>query len=201
MGTRNLTIIIKDNEIKLSQYGQWDGYFSYTGKKFIEFVKNNLQGKTKKQQKWKIEEFVKKVNKLKPITKEYFNKLIDISDNLKDKEGYTIPFNQLFPQLSRDTGVKILNIINELKTYDFKNESKFPVFIDIDCDWIEYIYVINLDTQEIYMLTTNEFNGEIYSTCKLVEETFKLDCWYKSNIFDLPSVKNIENFTKKLELK
>ena len=49
MGTRNLTVVIKDNEIKLSQYGQWDGYFSYSGKKFLEFVKGNLQSKNKER--------------------------------------------------------------------------------------------------------------------------------------------------------
>ena len=51
MGTRHLTVVIKDNEIKLSQYGQWDGYFIYTGVKFLEFVKGKLQSKRKKRQK------------------------------------------------------------------------------------------------------------------------------------------------------
>ena len=41
MGTRGLTVIVKDNQIKLSNYGQWDSYFDYTGIKFLEFCKEN----------------------------------------------------------------------------------------------------------------------------------------------------------------
>ena len=43
MGTRNLTVIIKDNEIKLSQYGHWDGYFNVEGKKCVNFCREYLK--------------------------------------------------------------------------------------------------------------------------------------------------------------
>ena len=60
MGTKNLTVVIKGNEIKLSQYGQWDGYFIYSGTKFLEFVKGNLQAKSKRNQKHLIKTFGEK---------------------------------------------------------------------------------------------------------------------------------------------
>ena len=67
MGTRHLTVVIKDNEIKLSQYGQWSGYFTYSGTKFLEFVKENLQSKSKKKQKYRIATFGEKVELLKQV--------------------------------------------------------------------------------------------------------------------------------------
>ena len=60
MGTRNLTVVIKDNQVKLSQYGQWDGYFRVTGKKFINFVKNT-----------DLKDFSKKIDLLKECDSAY----------------------------------------------------------------------------------------------------------------------------------
>ena len=40
MGTRNLTIVIQDNEVKMAKYGQWDGYLSGLGWDLILFLKN-----------------------------------------------------------------------------------------------------------------------------------------------------------------
>lgn len=40
MGTRNLTRVIDNGELKVCQYGQWDGYPIYTGRKVLEFVRN-----------------------------------------------------------------------------------------------------------------------------------------------------------------
>ena len=39
MGTRNLTKVIdKDGITRVAQYGQWDGYPEYTGKRILEFI-------------------------------------------------------------------------------------------------------------------------------------------------------------------
>lgn len=207
MGTRHLTVVIKDNEIKLSQYGQWDGYFTYTGVKFLEFVKENLQSKSKKKQKYRIETFGEKIDTLKKVDEKTYQEFIAIKDkygfdNTLNKSQFAIPFNIMFPQFSRDTGVEILDIIMKIHAYMFNPNYKFPVVLDFDgVGCIEFVNVINLDTQEIYMLTSHEFKGVPLSTCELVESVYEHhDCWYKSSIRDIPPIYKIKKYKESIGL-
>ena len=207
MGTRHLTVVIKDNEIKLSQYGQWDGYFTYSGTKFLEFVKENLQSKSKKKQKYRIETFGEKIDTLKKVDEKTYQEFRAIRekygfDNTLNKSQFAIPFDIMFPQFSRDTGVRILDIINRIQPYMFNPNYKFPVILDFDgVGCTEFVNVINLDTQEIYMLTTHEFKGVPLPTCELVENVYKHhDCWYKSSIRDIPSIAKIKKYKESIGL-
>lgn len=206
MGTRHLTVVIKDNEIKLSQYGQWDGYFTCTGTKFLEFVKGNLQAKNKKKQKSLIETFGEKIDMLKEVDEKTYQEFIDIRekygfDNTQNKSQFAIPFDIMFPQFSRDTGVRILDIINRIQPYMFNPNYKFPVILEYDrVGCTEFANVINLDTQEIYMLTTHEFKGVPLSTCELVENLYHHDCWYKSSIKDIPTIAKIKKYKESIGL-
>ena len=207
MGTRHLTVVIKDNEIKLSQYGQWDGYFTYSGTKFLEFVKENLQSKSKKKQKYRIETFGEKIDTLKKVDEKTYQEFITIKDkygfdNTLNKSQFAIPFDIMFPQFSRDTGVRILDIINRIQPYMFNPNYKFPVILDFDgVGCTEFVNVINLDTQEIYMLTTHEFKGVPLPTCELVENVYKHhDCWYKSSIKDIPTIAKIKKYKESIGL-
>ena len=207
MGTRHLTVVIKDNEIKLSQYGQWDGYFTYSGTKFLEFVKENLQSKSKKKQKYRIETFGEKIDTLKKVDEKTYQEFRAIRekygfDNTLNKSQFAIPFNIMFPQFSRDTGVEILDIIMKIHAYMFNPNYKFPVILDFDgVGCTEFVNVINLDTQEIYMLTSHEFKGVPLSTCKLVENVYRHhDCWYKSSIRDIPSIAKIKKYKESIGL-
>ena len=207
MGTRHLTVVIKDNEIKLSQYGQWDGYFTYSGTKFLEFVKENLQSKSKKKQKYRIETFGEKIDTLKKVDEKTYQEFIAIKDkygfdNTLNKSQFAIPFDIMFPQFSRDTGVEILDIIMKIHAYMFNPNYKFPVILDFDgVGCTEFVNVINLDTQEIYMLTTHEFKGVPLPTCELVENVYKHhDCWYKSSIRDIPSIAKIKKYKESIGL-
>lgn len=40
MGTRNLTVVVKDGEYKVAQYGQWDGYPTGQGATVVYFLMN-----------------------------------------------------------------------------------------------------------------------------------------------------------------
>lgn len=207
MGTRHLTVVIKDNEIKLSQYGQWDGYFTYAGVKFLEFVKENLQSKSKKKQQYRIETFGEKIDTLQKVDEKTYQEFIAIKDkygfdNTLNKSQFAIPFDIMFPQFSRDTGVGILDIINRIQPYMFNPNYKFPVVLDFDgVGCTEFVNVINLDTEEIYMLTTHEFKGVPLSTCELVENVYKHhDCWYKSSIKDIPTIAKIKKYKESIGL-
>ena len=207
MGTRHLTVVIKDNEIKLSQYGQWDGYFTYSGTKFLEFVKENLQSKSKKKQKYRIETFGEKIDTLKKVNEKTYQEFITIKDkygfdNTLNKSQFAIPFDIMFPQFSRDTGVRILDIINRIQPYMFNPNYKFPVILDFDgVGCTEFVNVINLDTQEIYMLTTHEFKGVPLPTCELVENVYRHhDCWYKSSKRDINHIYKIKKYKESIGL-
>lgn len=39
MGTRYLTMVVKDNKTKVAQYGQFDGYLSGAGVAILKFLK------------------------------------------------------------------------------------------------------------------------------------------------------------------
>lgn len=199
MGTRNLTVIIKDSQVKLSQYGQWDGYFNCAGKKFTAFVKDNLQNN-----ETMLNRFKERVDLLKAINDTQSQELIKHYEELKKNKDFMMPFNLLLPQLSRDTGVDILSIINGLEKYDFNNKQGFPVVL-MDfreaCQWCEFVYIINLDSEEVYMLTSHKFNGKKFETCPIITKGFGADCcWYKCKINKLPSIKTIEKYYNKIGL-
>ena len=189
MGTRNLTVVIKNNQIKLSQYGQWDGYFRVTGKKFIDFVKSAHLG-----------DFSKRIDLLKACDSAYItNTEKNFLEMQKNKEFF-MPFLAAFSQFSRDTGVEILDIINKLDYNYCYNKKSYPVFIDTDSSWVEFIYILDLDIETVYLLTNHEFEGA-KDTTKLIADNFKnFDCWFTSKIDDLPSVEEIQNLSDNLGL-
>lgn len=139
MGTRNLTIVKSKGVIKISQYGQWDGYPTGQGSTIAEFFKD-----------CNIPEFKKKVNKLKAWNDKQVDKLyenagasngmISLSDARKVENVY--------PELSRDTGARILSMINsgQVTKVQLHPES----FIE-DTLWCEYYYIIDLDNETISM--------------------------------------------------
>ena len=223
MGTRNLTVIIKDNKIRLSQYGQWDGYFDYTGVKFLEFVKEHIQSATGERYSVNLQKFKDKTNLLADIDDETLNAYREIYRNYGINGGersnntgkFAIPLHIFFPTLSRDTGVNILNIIQQLEPYEFTDYTRpkktvkttrfhkwhFPIMIDTDCSVIEFAYIIDLDNERIYMLTNHEFDGEPLETTELVKNTYKsLNCWYNCKIQDIPTVKEVDMYRKSIHL-
>ena len=39
MGTRNLTVVVKDEQVRVAQYGQWDGYPEVTGRGILKILR------------------------------------------------------------------------------------------------------------------------------------------------------------------
>ena len=133
MGTRNLTIVKANDEIKVAQYCQWDGYPSGQGATILNFLKNA-----------DLEHFKHVVSLLGQYSDRGIENLwkemgadgsgfvsLDISDKFKEK----------YPHLHRDCGADILQMIYDKDIFkvrldeDFLNDSLF-------CEWA---YTIDLD--------------------------------------------------------
>lgn len=127
MGTRHLICVQHDNDIKVAQYGQWDGYPDGQGANIVNFLTNQFIRK----------KFIEELNKVRWITEK---EIEEVNKDTNWKENY--------PYLSRDAGSDVLvHIQNGTVKFlqdsrDFANDSLF----------CEYGYVINLDnnTLEVY---------------------------------------------------
>ncbi|ECN6005620.1 hypothetical protein ZD68_06300 [Salmonella enterica subsp. enterica serovar Brandenburg] len=144
MGTRHLTCVVKNNEYKVAQYGQWDGYPSGQGVNILNFLKEMSQDK-----------FLKGIDNCFEPTEEQIKSWwaeaghdIDKSNGLVSAEIYD-RFMKNHPSLSRDMGSNILHFIQDSVT-------PVPLQLNVefaaDSLFCEYAYVIDLDkgTFEIF---------------------------------------------------
>jgi hypothetical protein len=126
MGTRNLTVVIHNDEIKMAQYGQWDGYPSGVGK---DIAKVMPQASVKK---WR-----KVISNCKFLTaaevKAHWKAAGDNSDLATEI-------------LSRDnSGGKALELILVNNGAELFNQIKFAA----DSLFCEWAYVIDFDKQNV----------------------------------------------------
>jgi hypothetical protein len=170
MGTRHLTIVKVNGKVKIAQYGQWDGYPMGQGAVIADFLQNKMD----------LELFKKQVRSLKKITKKALETTwIDCG---AEEGSPTVSMavakvhSESFPQFSRDTGAKILNLIHngtlESQGHDFKSKqllkkviSGYKVtHVDLDLDFLkspgcEYAYEIDLDEKTVSVYVGGELFG------------------------------------------
>jgi len=118
MGTRHQQKVIAPNgELRVSQYGQWDGYPSGQGVDILNFLRTS-----------NLDEYAQNVAKLEQATVE----------QLEDVEKGKNPYKE-YPYLYRECGAKIHKMILD-------NEVKFVSFIDDEeaKKWCEGFYTIDL---------------------------------------------------------
>jgi hypothetical protein len=203
MGTRNLTCVVQDNQFRVAQYCQWDGYPSGQGKTALEALRK-LKGKRKAA-------FMDNLAKCRFIKDDSEIKELYKKAGLKEsKDGWMTmeeseKFEKAFPQLHRNMGAEVLNFIADQKGgkeiilsdhHEFAADSLF-------CEWA---YVVDLDKGklEVYKgfntapvdkkqrfadLKLDHSRGEKYYHVRLIK-TYDLD--------DLPTS---EKFVKDLESK
>lgn len=182
MGTRNLTMVIKDGKTKVAQYGQFDGYLSCAGKTILESLK-----------KYNHEFLKEKIDKVSFYTEKeekenWINfakrKGIDPNEHLVEISIMN-EFNSLYPTLDREIGYNIINMIaNSTEPLKLRDESEFAK----DSLFCEFCYVVDFDknTFEIYkgfnkkaLTPTDRFYylqdlNEEYKPVKLLKE-YNLD--------------------------
>lgn len=140
MGTRHLIAVVADDEYKIAQYGQWDGYPSGQGVDILKFLHET-----------NIVEFKNTLRNVRWITQEEWD---DIIENHSD--GGSIIFGSdhakywetQLKRFSRDTGSDILAMVRDGEATTLRNNISFAG----DSLFCEYAYVIDLDnlTFEVY---------------------------------------------------
>jgi len=123
MGTRHLIIVKNEGEVKVAQYGQWDGYPDGVGTDIVNFLHNIRDPDL-------MEVFKRRVNLCQWATQDEIdsiNEAIEIASKDDPPEGFTL--NSIFPEFSRDTSWKVLwlilngkeNYLHTTKAQDYIN--------------------------------------------------------------------------------
>lgn len=130
MGTRGLSMVMSNGEFKVAQYGQFDNYPSGAGYDTVKFINSpNFISK----------DFKDKVDKLEKFTNNELRHIDEARYSGKISSCYI-----LFPQLDRNTGPNIFNLINRgivkkiVDSIEFAYKTHY-----LGCEWG---WCINLDT-------------------------------------------------------
>lgn len=189
MGTRHAIIVKGNGKILVQQYGQWDGYFGYQGKKVVEFVKDNLT--YSKNMKYVIEDFEENS---KVLTGKQADKLIeDLQEAYKKNGMENMELKTICPSLSRDTGADILKMVyrgNDIPLY-------FTPLSEIN-SWCEYVYIVDLDNLEVACLTNHEVNNAITYACPQVTDKLNMECFAKLSFAEIKK-KSVKTITKDIK--
>ena len=139
MGTRNLTVVKdKAGTNRIAQYGQWDGYPSYSGIQALEFLRNK-DWQALLQSKLDLVEFIGD------------EEVDELYKQFESTDWENKAFLNAYPGLHRDSGIGILAVVANatfpIKTVDnseFANDSLF----------CEGIYEVDFSTNKF----TSNFN-------------------------------------------
>lgn len=142
MGTRNLICVYMDGEYKVAQYCQWDGYPEGQGITILHFLRDKVN--------WV--KFTKQLNKISWMDSKRLRNIFQSygGDSLGFIEcSKADVYKRDFPEFSRDTGAKILEMIQDDKTTTRRLQSSLEFAANSDCEWC---YVIDIDkgTFEVY---------------------------------------------------
>lgn len=141
MGTRHLVAVQIDNEYKVAQYGQWDGYPAGQGLVVLAFLTD--MDRTK---------FEASVRACVWADQAYIDAMNDDCDIPRDAE--LVSYEKMaqqgekYPHMCRDTGAGILTLVAQSDGLTLHNEIDFAKQ-SLFCEWA---YVIDLDINsfEVY---------------------------------------------------
>ena len=184
MGTRHLICVVNDNQYRIAQYGQWDGYPSGQGIKILDFLKSPM-----------IEQLKNNLDNCSWLTAGEHNKLwegfgVDANQSYVDYDIHK-EFCSKYPQLNRDTGAGILNIVaNATGSIKLKDDLDFAQ-VSLFCEWV---YVIDFDknTLEVYRgfnETPLEPSDRFYTTDQKEDENglYPVKLFQSFDLSNLPS--------------
>jgi hypothetical protein len=180
MGTRHLTIIKHEGQIKLANYGQWDGYPSGQGRNIIEYLRGEAVPKT--DFKGTVQEEIPAVQYNREMLIDGLKHTREVTDDEMtaifrglgmepDKEGsvwmnldQAKEYHRKHAALSRDTGSDILKLVQKASfTHPLLVRSNLDFGKDSSC---EYVWLMDLDADELQMYF--QYPGfPVVATCSL----------------------------------
>lgn len=191
MGTRNAVIVKGNGKILVQQYGQWDGYFGYQGKKVVSFVKDNLTYYKRDNMKYAIELFEKNS---KVLTGNEVTELVgDLREAFKKNGMENLELKTMCPSLSRDIGADVLKMVysgSDIPLY-------FTPLSEIN-SWCEYVYIVDLDNSEVACLTNHAVNNAIAYACPQVTDNLRMECFAKLSFAEIKK-KSVKTITKDIK--
>lgn len=132
MGTRNLTLVQLNNEIKVAQYGQWDGYPSGQGKTILNFCRD-------KDYLLKLKENLSHVRFFTDDEIDCFNKLLDKKDEIALRKFNRYNHRDIAAGILKEIALSKDEEIVLVNDFEFGYNSLF-------CEWA---YCINFDTNKL----------------------------------------------------
>lgn len=169
MGTRHITMVLLDGEYKVAQYGQWDGYPSGQGAKIVDFI-----------QKMDKERFITMLKNVRFITDDEVEERWIECGAVPGTLGVSIEvsnaFKEIYPELSRNTGSNVLNLIYQGRATELSNHIDFTID-GLYCEW-GYLIDMDNDMLEVYIggMTDPIPRDERFYTEDLVE--YRIDATY-----------------------
>lgn len=142
MGTRNLTLVIKDGKTKVAQYGQWDGYPEGLGLDILAELRDGGVEKVKQN-----------VDRCKFIDDDDVDRINSEIENGKD-------LKRDFPLFSRDNAGNV--VLSHIKSHNsddlilLKDSSAFKK----NALFCEYCYVVDFDKNT---LSVNDHKDLVWS--------------------------------------
>lgn len=119
MGTRNLTMVFKDGEYKVAQYGQWDGHPDGQGLTALTFLRDKMNRELF---------FARLATTFEPNDAQ----IAEYNARIKAENSSVA---RLYPSLTRDTGAEILLMIqNSTDPLPLRLEKEFAGE-SVMCEW------------------------------------------------------------------
>ena len=167
MGTRHIIKVIKNGEVKINQYGQWDGYPEGQGERILKFFKN----------KKRVSSLHKKLDRVRFLDDTRDNDFIEKFDNPQTRTPEMSDWYDTY--IHRDLGAMILTTVTNSKDKEILLMNSGAYIGDI---WIQWEYEIDLDKNTLKV-----------SSCGMKQSlTFQLDNLPKPKEF-YRMIKDVEN--------
>jgi hypothetical protein len=200
MSTKSLTMVQKNNELVVAQYGRWDGHPSGQGAVVLEFAK-------KISNKLNLSRFEKQLKKCVYITETESRKLLKsfFGSSYRYDSFITLDksnkFKAVFPTLHPNTSADVLNAIYYSKDKKiYLIDSSYFAGESLFCEWA---YLINLDTNQLEVY--RGFNKEpLEKSERFYSMGWSNDKYYPIKLlhtYDISNLPEEKDFVKQLEAK